>query len=60
MKTFGCKLYSLVKKLGGDECGAEVMEYVLILGLIVVATIVTITAFGTKVLAKWTSVNSSM
>ncbi|HZK83029.1 MAG TPA: hypothetical protein VFC46_18235 [Humisphaera sp.] len=60
MKNFVCHLYSHVVRLAGDECGAEVMEYVLILGLIVVATIVTITAFGTKVLAKWTSVNSSM
>ena len=46
--------------LPSNDSGAEVMEYVLILGLIVVATIVTIAAFGTKVLAKWTSVNNSM
>ncbi|HWE00860.1 MAG TPA: Flp family type IVb pilin [Tepidisphaeraceae bacterium] len=60
MKISVCKLCSLGKRLAGDENGAEVMEYVLILGLIVVVTIVTITAFGTKVLAKWTSVNRSM
>jgi Flp pilus assembly pilin Flp len=43
-----------------DESGGEVIEYVLIAGLIIVATITTIFAFGTKVLARWTSVNSSM
>jgi Flp pilus assembly pilin Flp len=37
-----------------------VIEYVLIIGLIIVATITTIAAFGTKVMAKWTSVNNSM
>lgn len=53
-------LASLMLLLATDEEGGEVIEYVLILGLIVVGTILTITAFGSKVLAKWTSVNSSM
>jgi len=43
-----------------DEKGAETMEYALIIGLIVVATIVIIGQFGTKVVARWTSANSSM
>lgn len=43
-----------------DDSGGEVIEYVLIAGLIIVATITTIAAFGTKVLARWTSVNASM
>jgi pilus assembly protein Flp/PilA len=43
-----------------DESGGEVIEWVLIAGLIIVATITTIFAVGTKVLARWTSVNSSM
>jgi Flp pilus assembly pilin Flp len=43
-----------------DETGGEVIEYVLIAGLIIVATITTIAGVGTKVLARWTSVNSSM
>jgi len=43
-----------------DEGGAEVIEYALILGMILVICIVTIAAFGTKVLAQWTSVNGSM
>jgi Flp pilus assembly pilin Flp len=36
------------------------MEYVLIAGLIVVATIVVIGAVGTKVLARWNTVNTGM
>ena len=43
-----------------DERGGEVIEYALILGLISIIAIVTISAFGTKVLARWGSVNSSM
>ena len=43
-----------------DERGGEVIEWVLISGLIIVATITTIFAVGTRVLARWTSVNSSM
>jgi len=43
-----------------DDTGGEVIEYALILGLILVTAIVVIGAVGTKVLARWTSVNSSM
>ena len=60
MKTQICRLGRLVKRLASNEDGGEIIEYVLILGLIIVATITTIAAFGTKVMAKWTSVNSSM
>ena len=43
-----------------DEAGGETMEYALVLGLILVGCIVVIGAVGTKVLAHWTSVNSSL
>ncbi len=43
-----------------DEHGGEVIEYALIMGLIVVVTISVIGSFGTKVLARWSSANSSM
>jgi Flp pilus assembly pilin Flp len=43
-----------------EEGGGEVIEYALILGMILVICIVTIANFGTKVLARWGSVNSSM
>jgi pilus assembly protein Flp/PilA len=51
---------NLIKSFLRDEQGGEVLEYALIAGLIVVAAIAVIGAIGTKVLAKWTSVNSSM
>ncbi|MDP9174457.1 MAG: Flp family type IVb pilin [Planctomycetota bacterium] len=51
---------TFIKRLLADERGGEVLEYALIAGLISVAAIAVIGAFGTKVLAKWTSVNASM
>ena len=43
-----------------NEQGGEVLEYALIAGLIVVAAIAVIGAVGTKVVARWTSLNDSM
>jgi len=53
-------LNSLLVKLVKGEQGGEVLEYALIAGLIVVAAIAVIGAVGNKVLARWTSLNSSM
>ncbi len=43
-----------------DETGGEVLEYALIAGLIVVAAIAIIGSVGTKVVGRWTSVNSKL
>lgn len=51
---------TLLNKLVRDEQGGEVLEYALIAGLIVVAAIAVITSVGTKVLARWTALNSSL
>jgi len=51
---------TIIRSLISDEQGGEVIEYALIAGLISIAAIVTITAVGTKVLARWNSVNSSL
>jgi len=51
---------NILSKLARDERGGEVLEYALIMGLIVVASIAAVGAVGTKVLARWNSVNSSM
>ena len=53
-------LKTLVVKLVKDEQGGEVLEYALIAGLIVVAAIAAITSVGSKVLARWTSLNDSL
>src|SRR5215208_205666 len=50
---------NLLTKLAKDEQGGEVLEYALIAGLIVVAAIAVIGSVGTKVLAKWTSLNAT-
>ena len=49
-----------MQKILRDEQGGEVLEYALIAGLIIVGAIVLITAVGDKVLARWSSLNSSM
>ena len=51
---------NLLTKLVKDEQGGEVLEYALIAGLIVVAAIAIISAVGTKVLGRWTSLNNSL
>ena len=54
------KTFAIIKSLVKDEQGGEVLEYALIAGLIVVAAIATISSVGTKVVARWTSVNNSL
>lgn len=54
------KLFTFFSKSLRDEHGGEVLEYALIAGLIVIAAISAITSVGTKVLARWTSLNHSM
>ncbi|HWE96293.1 MAG TPA: Flp family type IVb pilin [Tepidisphaeraceae bacterium] len=51
---------NVMMRLIRDEQGGEVLEYALIVGLIVVAAIAAITSVGTKVLARWTSLDSSI
>ena len=54
------RVTNLFCKLVSDERGGEVLEYALIAGLIVIAAIAVIGAVGTKVLARWTSVDTGM
>ena len=50
----------LIGRVVRDEQGGETIEYALVLGLVIVVAIAVIGAFGVKVVARWTSVNSSM
>lgn len=54
------RIVKLLAALISDERGGEVLEYALIAGLITVAAVGIIGKFGTKVLARWGSMNSSM
>ena len=53
-------MLNLMNKLWNDERGGEVLEYALIAGLIVVAAIAIIGSVGTKVVARWNSVDSGL
>ena len=55
--TIICRTF---RRLLCDDTGGEVIEYALVLGMIIVVAITLIGAVGTKVLARWSSVNSSM
>jgi Flp pilus assembly pilin Flp len=46
-------------RLAREEDGAEVIEYALILGLIVVATLAAISSVGTQILARWNSISGA-
>ena len=59
-ETEGTIMTAKLIRLLADETGGEVLEYALIAGLIVVAAIAAIAAVGNSVLARWTSLQSSM
>jgi pilus assembly protein Flp/PilA len=52
------RIISIFKRLLQDESGGEVLEYALVAGLIVIGALSVIGQVGSKVLAKWTSLNS--
>ena len=53
-------LINLAELVFRNEQGGEVLEYALIAGLIVVGAIALVTAVGGKVIARWTSLYTSM
>jgi Flp pilus assembly pilin Flp len=53
-------LVKAIQTLALDEQGGETLEYALVAGLIVVGAIGVMHSVGTKVVAKWTSLNSSL
>jgi Flp pilus assembly pilin Flp len=50
----------LMTQLLVDDSGGEVLEYALIAGLIVVASIAVIGTVGQKVVAKWTALSNAL
>ena len=48
-----------IQTLISDEAGTETMEYALVLGLIIVATMAIIAQFGSGVVKHWTQVNKA-
>jgi len=54
------RLVDSIRTFWAVETGGEVIEYALIAGLVIVVAITLIGKVGAKVVARWTSVNSSM
>ena len=59
MKQIIHNVRQVLRGMARDERGGEIIEYALILGLIIVAAIGMIAAFGTAVAGRWTSVETS-
>lgn len=56
----GTSLLGLLRRSTMDDSGGEVIEYALIAGLIVVASITVITAIGGRITLGWQWISSSM
>jgi pilus assembly protein Flp/PilA len=54
------KFQNLIQKLRRDEDGAALIEYTVLLGILLVAVIVSIGTVGTWVSARWTSLAASL
>ena len=54
------KLVNLTKRFVADEEGAALLEYTVLIGLMLVAVIAAITAIGTWVSGKWTTLNTTL
>jgi len=54
------KCTRFLNKLRGDENGAALIEYTVLLGILLVAVIVSIGTVGTWVADRWTSLAASL
>ena len=50
---------SIIQNVLRDEQGTETIEFAFVLGLIVLASMAVVSAFGAKVVGKWSSLNTS-
>ena len=54
------KFLGTLVKFGKDEEGAALIEYTVLLGILLVAVIVTIGLVGTWIQGQWTALNSAL
>jgi len=54
------KARNLVRRLGDDEEGAALIEYTVLLGILLIAVIVTIGLVGTWINGKWTALQAKL
>ncbi len=50
----------LLQRLVLDERGGEVIDYVLVLGLIVIGALLLIGTLGTRIKAKWSAITNAL
>ena len=51
-------MQSIIKKVLKDEQGTATIEYAFVMGLIALAAMAVVGAFGAKCVGKWTSLNA--
>ena len=54
------KLVSDLKRFAGDEDGAALIEYTVLIGLMLVGVVATVSLVGTWVSGRWTALNASL
>ncbi len=54
------KAWNLLRRLGNDEEGAALIEYTVLLGILLIAVIVTIGLVGTWINTKWTALQGQL
>ena len=54
------KLLNLARNLHEDKSGAAFIEYTVLLGVILVASIATVAAVGTWAAGRWTALNTAV
>jgi len=59
-KTPNEKLENFVEQLHREECGQDIIEYVLIAAFITAAVIATVTAVGKWVFNSWSNLNKQL
>jgi Flp pilus assembly pilin Flp len=56
-------IHSMLTTLGRivrDEDGSAITEYAIVVGLVIVVAIAVVAQYGTRVLARWNSVDSKL
>jgi pilus assembly protein Flp/PilA len=54
------RLFALLTRLGKDEDGAALLEYTVLMGLLLVATIATVTLVGGWINGRWIALNAAL
>jgi pilus assembly protein Flp/PilA len=54
------RIFELPKRLGYDEDGAALLEYTVLLGILLLATIGTVTLVGGWISGQWTAFNGAL